>query len=114
LAREDGHRLYFTAAFWGAILFSIILAIHVFLTGHWKLYESFISDIRPLLTPWFKDLQKGGNPVDLTVVAVETMVLAYPFATVFNGLLFKFEKYSISKAIGHDDMERILHKAAGE
>lgn len=113
LAREDGHRLYFRAAFWGVALFSTFMLIHILFYHFTDSYQELVLHVRRLLDPWFKDYEKG-NPVDFAVVATVSMLLAYPLANFLNRIFHRKQVAWIFRAIKHDDIERILHRAARE
>lgn len=113
LAREDGHRLYFRAAFWGVALFSAFMLIHILVYHFTDSYQELVLYVRDLLDPWFKDYEKG-NPVDFAVVTTISMLLAYPLANLLNRIFHRKQVAWIFRAIEHDDIERILHRAASE
>jgi len=113
LAREDGHRLYFRAAFWGVALFAAFMLVHILFYHFTDSYQKLILYVRRQLDPWFKDYEKG-NPVDFAVVATVSMLLAYPLANLLNLIFHRKQVAWIFRAIKHDDIERILHRAASE
>jgi hypothetical protein len=113
LAREDGHRLYFRAAFWGVALVAALMVVHILFYHFSGWYQERVLYLRDLLDPWFKDSEKG-NPVDFAVVATISMLLAYPLASFLNRIFHKKQVAWVFRAIEHDDIERILHRAASE
>ena len=105
LAREDGYRLYFRAAFYGASLFALSLDFHVLVQAYCEWYRSWLSEFRPLVASSFKE----ANSVDLTIVAAGAMLLAYPFAELLNGVFRGYARNAILRV--EDDIERILRIA---
>ena len=113
LAREEGHRLYFRAAFWGVALCAALMLVHILVYHFSGGYRQCVLYVRDLLDPWFKDSEKG-NPVDFAVMATISMLLAYPLANTLNRIFHKKRLAWVFRAIEHDDVERILHRAASE
>ena len=115
-AREDGHRLYFRAVFFGAILFAIIAAVRVlskpFLPS-WllNLEASVVAAIQPLVV-----MKEGTPAASITAVAslaltcFVAMLAGFPFAWLLN-LVFK-EDYWLRRAIKKNTFEATLLEAA--
>lgn len=109
-SREDGHRLYFRAAFWGAGLFLAALSLHFWLVAISSMYSDMLGLLRGSANGLFKEANKGDHIV-LTIAGVSSMFFAYPFAKLLNLLLWKWKGRWLRSAIEDDDFERILYEA---
>lgn len=110
-AREEGHRLYFRAAFWGFALFLMSLLLRLLLTAESQHYRDLEESLRSLLTPFIKDADKG-NPLLITLTSIGALVLGVPLGKFLN--LFFWEGYWLKKAIQHDYLEQLLNRATAE
>lgn len=107
-SREEGHRLYFRAAFWGFALFLLAIFLRQWLKADLDTYRAAETNFRAWVTPYMKDAEKGYT-FDLTAAAVGSLLLAFPVAKVVN--LFCWRGWALAKAIRHDDFERLLNEA---
>jgi hypothetical protein len=87
--RVDGHHLYFRAALCGAILFSIALALHIVLVGHFPAYRDFDSTLVEYVRPVLK-VESGLALAELTrraewvVTAIYSLLLGAACGPVSN------------------------------
>jgi hypothetical protein len=109
-SREDGHRLYFRAAFWGAGLFLAALAIHFTLATLSHEYKELVHFLQGPTNGLFKDASKS-DPIAPTIAGVSSLFLAYPFAKFLNLILWKWKGTLLQRACEQDDFERILYQA---
>lgn len=108
-SREEGHRLYFRAAFWGFFLFVIVLVLRHWLKTDYEIYRGLEAKFRALVVPYLKEPEKG-YPFDLTVAAIATLLVAWPIAKAIN--IFYWRGRALANAIKHDDFEQLLNEAA--
>lgn len=107
-AREEGHKLYFRAAFWGVALFAISSLIRLWLTADVEAYRSVESSLRDQITPYLKEPEKG-NPYQLTITAIWALFLGAPLGKLLN--LVYWRGFALKHAIQHDDFEMLLNEA---
>src|SRR5260221_1246999 len=106
--REEGHRLYFRAVFYGVFLLAVCLLVRLYLFAAWPSYGEIETDIAPFLSFVGKEPSKG-NPVPIAIAGAASMLLAYPLGKFLNLFLWKW--VYVEQAAHTDDFERILHEA---
>ncbi len=108
-AREDGHRLYFRAAFYAAFLLICAHLLRLLFTGTIDGYTQFESSLTELLSP-FSKTQEGQSVILITSLYALTLgvVLSLPLNRVFRKELF------LKLAIRDNDLDRLLYSAAVE
>lgn len=107
-AREEGHRLYFRAAFYGVILFAVALLLRVLVLIAWPGYRAWehsaLVAIQPILKQGNED---AAIVVLLSLIALAIGVLAGP---VVNRLIIG-KSFWLKAAIKEDEFEALLHRA---
>jgi len=98
-AREDGHRLYFRAVFFGSILFALVAAARIYLESRFvvlpRIEAPIVTALRPMVT--VKEAASAANVPDLAITCFVAMLLAYPLALVGN--LFFWRRWWLRRAI---------------
>jgi len=107
-AREDGHRLYFRATFYGVCLFFAALLLRLWLISDFDFYREWEQGIRDVIRPILKDTE--GDSWIFLVVSVWTLILGSTIAGPLNRLLFPKSSWLIT-AIQEDDLESLFHRA---
>lgn len=107
-SREEGHRLYFRAAFCGLLLFLLILVVRQWLKADFELYRTLELKVRALVSGYLKEPDKT-YAFDLTIAAVASVLMGWPVAKIVN--VFYWRGPALAKAIKHDDFERLLNEA---
>lgn len=110
-AREEGHRLYFRAAFWGIALFLLGLALHLYALAWWQAYRGFVAACQSILGAFFNESSRPG-PVPVIIASTFALLIAYPAAGLLNLLGRRYKDEWIRDAIRDDYMEWLLHDAA--
>src|SRR5882724_7341599 len=87
--RIDGHHLYFRAALFGALLFSIALAVRIVLAGHFPAYRNVESTLVEYLRPVLKvesglALPELTRRVEWVVTAIYSLLLGAVCGPVSN------------------------------
>lgn len=112
VAREDGHRLYFRAVLFGAILFAFVASINSLIENYCPRYSSVITFAKSHIEPMAKDKNSAAAVADLTIVCFLTMLAGWPLALLLN-LGFK-RNYWLRQAIKKDALEAFLLDAADD
>lgn len=107
-SREEGHRLYFRAAFFGLGLFVVVVFLRQWLKADFEFYRALEGKLRALLAGYLKDAEKP-YAFDLTIVAVESVLISWPLAKLCN--FFYWKGPALARAIKHDDFEQLLNEA---
>ena len=112
VAREEGHRLYFRAVFWGAVIFALVAIARPCVEGVVPLVSSAVTYLKALIEPMAKDELTAPALADLTITCFVAMLSGWPLAKLLN---FAFpEREWIRRAIEKDDLEKLLLRAADE
>jgi hypothetical protein len=112
VAREEGHRLYFRAVFWGAVIFALVAIARHYVEGACPLVSGAAKYLKAIIEPLAKDKAAGPAVADLTITCFIAMLSAWPLAKLLN---FAFpERKWIRRAIEKDDLEKLLLRAADE
>jgi hypothetical protein len=110
VAREEGHRLYFRAVFYGAILFVVVATIRHQLESRFPWYSAMEAAVKESIKPMAKDPNGAATVADLTVTCFLAMLAGWPLAFLLN---FGFrKKFWLRRAIKEDDFEAFLLDAA--
>jgi len=109
-AREDGHRLYFRAVFFGAAIFALVLAVRVYLEARFPELGRLEAPIKSIVEPMVKEGVSPDALADLAITCFVSMLIAAPLAWVLNLLFWK--NYWLRRAIKKDDFEALLLDAA--
>lgn len=110
VAREDGHRLYFRAVLFGALLFALIAILHPQIECAFPTYSSLISSVKEVIKPMAKDAEAAPAVADLAITCFLAMLAGWPAAKVLN-LFFKKQKW-LRRAIMKDELEGFLLMSA--
>ena len=110
VAREDGHRLYFRAVFFGSLIFALVATTHPQIERLAPQYAAISTSARALIKPMAKDQSSAPAVADLTVVCFLSMLAGWPLAWFLN--LFFWKDYWLRKAIRKDVLEAFLLDAA--
>ena len=110
VAREDGHRLYFRAVLFGAILFAFVASVNSLIENYSPCYSSVITFVKSHIEPMAKDKNSAAAVADLTIICFLTMLAGWPLALLLN-LGFK-RNYWLRQAIKKDALEAFLLDAA--
>jgi len=107
-AREDGHRLYFRAAFYAVVLFTISNQLRILLLLYFPWYRDFEKALYGVLEQLLKDVDKPYQ-IPLAIASVYAMFIAVPLGALLNIVCWKAP--FLRKAVLRDDFERLLHDA---
>jgi len=110
VAREDGHRLYFRAVLFGAILFAFVAFVNALVENYSSSYSNAITFVKGLIEPMAKEKSSAPAVAQLTVICFLTMLAGWPLALLLN-LGFK-KNYWLREAIKKDALEAFLLDAA--
>lgn len=110
VAREDGHRLYFRAILFGALLFAIVAWAQPKVESYFPQYSAAVSLVKDFIKPLAKDKDSASAVADLTVICFLAMVTGWPLAFLLNGIFWK--DYWLRCAIKKDELEAFLLDAA--
>lgn len=110
VAREEGHRLYFRAVLFGAILFAVVALIRSQLGTHYPPYLTVETAVKEFIKPMAKDQSTAATVADLTVTCFLTMLAGWPLAWLLN-LGFR-KDFWLRRAIKKDELEGFLLDAA--
>ena len=110
VAREDGHRLYFRAVLFGAILFALVAMIRPQVENYFPSYVSAITSVKDYIKPMAKEEKSASAVADLTVTCFLAMLAGWPLAVLLNIVCRK--NYWLRRAINKDELEAFLLKSA--
>lgn len=113
VVREDGHRLYFRAVLFGAILFVIVATLRYYFEPQFPTWLAFVNSVKSAIKPMAKEAATATAVSDLAVTCFLAMFAGWPFAKVLNFVFWK--RIWLKRAIKEDDLEKfILHAAENE
>ncbi len=107
--REDGHRLYFRAAFYGAFLFAATALIRLYLVAKFPAYREWENELREVIQPALKE-SKGPDTWVISVICIGSLVLGAVFWVPLN-MLFFWRSVWLLQAVEEDEFESLLHRA---
>jgi hypothetical protein len=110
IAREEGHRLYFRAIFFGALIFSLVALTHPHVHNFSPRYAGAVATVKEFARPLVKQGAGAEAFADLTAVCFISMLAGWPLAWLLN-LIF-WRSYWLRRAILKDDVEAFLLDAA--
>ena len=110
VAREDGHRLYFRAVFYGTVLFLIAAALRAFLDINVPRYAAWEEIAHAFLRPLAKEPTAASALSNLAITCFAAMCLGWPLAQLLN-LGFR-KKIWLRRAIRRQEFESLLLDAA--
>lgn len=110
-AREEGHRLYFRAAFFGVGLFVVVAVVRFWLITKFAWYRDIEKELRDILMPYLyvKDSTKT-DPFPIALIALFALVAGGPLGKALNVIFWKGR--FLAKAIEGDYLEVLLSRAA--
>jgi hypothetical protein len=106
VAREDGHRLYFRAVLFGAILFAVVAALRHQFEAQCPQWLAMVVAIKGVIKPMAKDAAGAAAVSDLAITCFLVMLLGWPFAKSLN-LVFR-KRFWLRRAIAEDQLEDFL------
>ena len=112
VAREEGHRLYFRAVFWGALIFTLIVIVRPYIEATSPHFLTAVTYFKDLVQPMAEDKTTGQAVSDLTVTCILAMLTGWPLAMLLN--LACRKEYWLRRAIKKDEMEGFLLDVADE
>jgi len=107
-AREDGHRLYFRAAFWGFILF-IGAFLFLKIISYIPKYESFNTEIASFVSSILGSKKLVNSNLELAKIAITALFIGSWLHVPVNYFLEKNKFKYIEKAIENNEFEQLLH-----
>jgi hypothetical protein len=110
VAREEGHRLYFRAVFFGALIFVGVAVVRYQLESRFPRYAAAVSSVKERLQPMVKEQNSAAPTADLTITCFLAMLAGLPLAWLLN-LIFP-KQYWLRRAIRKDALEAFLLDAA--
>jgi hypothetical protein len=110
VAREEGHRLYFRAVFFGALIFVGIAVVRYQVESRFPRYAAAVSSVKQRLQPMAKEQNSAAPVADLTITCFLAMLAGLPLAWLLN-LIFR-KQYWLRRAIRKDALEAFLLDAA--
>jgi len=109
--REDGHRLYFRAAFYGVFLVTVSVLVRVILTRYFDGYESWEQGLARLYSGVLKDPSDARQQINL-VTALYALSIGSVLWVPFLRLPQSWLRYLYDRAIRHDELESLIAEAA--
>lgn len=106
--REEGHRLYFRAAFYGVFLFFFATLLRILLVRIWPDYREWEREVLASIQPILKDGKEDSAIVVL--LAFIAMLLGAVSGPILNRT-FLGEGPWLKAAIKDDEFEALLHRA---
>lgn len=110
VAREDGHRLYFRAVFFGALIFVLVAVAHTHVEQTSPQYAKAVKFVKDFVRPIAKEKTSAEAVADLTTICLISMVAGLPLAWFLN--IFFRKSYWLRRAIKRDVLEAFLLDAA--
>jgi hypothetical protein len=110
VAREEGHRLYFRAVLFGALIFALVALVRPQIEPRFPRYSDWITAAKDLVRPMAKEPTSAAAVADLTVTCFMAMLAGWPLAWFLN--LFFRKEYWLRRAIKKDALEAFLLDAA--
>lgn len=107
-AREEGHRLYFRAAYYGVFLFLIATAARLLIVWLWPEYRGWERTLLPTIQPMLKESKEDAAVVVL--LALGAMLLGGVSGPLLNLTVFGESRW-LKAAIKEDEFEALLHRA---
>jgi hypothetical protein len=84
VAREEGHRLYFRAVFFGAIIFAVVAVVRHYVEGSCPPLADAVKSVKGLIEPMAKEKAAGPAVADLAITCFVAMLVAWPLAKLLN------------------------------
>jgi hypothetical protein len=92
--RVEGHHLYFSAAFYGAVFFIAALLVRVIFLARWDGYSELEAALSTYIAPAMKD-PSNGRQVEFVITAGYSLLLAPLFAALLN--IFTPKRWSLRR-----------------
>src|SRR5438876_350077 len=105
VAREEGHRHYFRAVFFGTLLLLRVAYVQFQLLAYWPGYAAAEADVKHAMMPMAKEPTAAMAVADLSVTCLWAMVACWPLAWILN-LRFRNDPW-LRRAIKNDDFEAL-------
>ena len=110
VAREEGHRLYFRAVLFGALIFALIAGVRPYVESASPHFSWVVKLAKELVQPLAKEKSSAPAVADLTITCFLAMLAGWPLAWLLN-LVF-WRNYWLRCAIKKDELEGFLLNAA--
>jgi len=110
VAREEGHRLYFRAVFYGALIFASVALARPYVESVCPPCSAAARYAKALVEPMAKEKSAGPSVADLTVTCFLAMLSGLPLAWLLNLVFWK--NFWLRRAIKKDELESLLLLAA--
>lgn len=110
VAREDGHRLYFRAVLFGAILFVVVATLRYYVEPCFPALVTFVGVVKNAIKPMAKEAAAATAVSDLAITCFLAMFAGWPFAKLLNLAFWK--QTWLKRAIKEDDLEEFILYAA--
>lgn len=114
VAREDGHRLYFRAAFYGAFTFAVALLLRFILLGYSESYVDVELSITSYLRHFLKTPTDSGQ-VDTLLISIYALIVGSALWVPLNQIFFRplsIRRLILNWAVEDDDFEKLIQSAA--
>lgn len=109
--REDGHRLYFRAAFYGAFLFTVAILVRMILISYIDSYQSFEQSAVELYKGALKNPDEENQLRALTIGLLALVIGSFLWVP-FLWLPQSWLRYLYNRAIKYDEFESLISEAA--
>lgn len=109
VAREDGHRLYFRAVFFGALIFAFVAWLQPHAESYFPSYARAVASAKNFVKPMAKDKVASEAVADLSIICFISMLAGLPLAWLCN--LFFWKNYWLRRALRKDVIEAFLLSA---
>ncbi len=112
VSREEGHRLYFRAVFYGVVLLVIGIFIRMLLIARCGAYENLEQSLLEIIADQAFTLPDNLSPF-FVLACIYSVALSPAMVLLSNALiwLFGLKSWFLRRAIQYDDLERILFDA---
>lgn len=105
-SRENGHRLYFRAAFYGLFLVTLSLLFHLYFYSSYETYRDIPHnwlgkgrEISAFSSLWIK------------AVLIQSVVLSVVLPFLLNLLTWPCHHFILKQAISHNEFEKLIHRS---
>jgi len=109
--REDGHRLYFRAAFYGVFLFFCAILIRYSLLWHWSYFETIERTLFNFFVPSLKEPHDHAQE-SAALVALYALILGSFLWIPFQWLPLRVKHFLYDRAIRNNEFESLIASAA--
>lgn len=111
IAREDGHRLYFRAAFYGVFLFSCGLLLRLLLLSAWDSYQQIESSLKQHLNQILKNPVES-HQINTLLISLYALLLGAGAWYPLNFCSRPWRNRLLDWAVKDSDFEKLIQTAA--